>query len=247
MPPTYTVQPPTTIPAPTCARVTQVPGGFCVTFPGGGTLCVQTGMRTGDLVAMTEAMFAMLNTALMPLVPLFNILDVLVAIFNCIQAVPKVVADPLALVDCLKQLAQAIAKILAMLPELSIPRLIKGILLVIGLMLTGFAMELQALAAQEARIAAAATAAAQPGNIALQAVVDCASGNIATKIQNLNAGMAPVNRFIGLINTLLLLVPGSPKVPTVGDLGSDAAGALAVVQQAGQIITEIANAIPIPA
>jgi hypothetical protein len=245
--PTYPVQALLGVPDPACANVVQVPGGVCITFPGGAQLCVQTGIRTGDYMAMVEAFFSMINSTLMPLVPFFNILDVLIALFNCIQSVPKILVDPGALVDCIKQLAQAIAKILAMLPPLSIPRMIKGILLVIGLILTGFALEMQALIAQQQRILRAATAAAQPGNVHLQAVVNCATGNFDLQLQNLNAAMAPLNRLIGLINILLALVPGSPSVPSIGNLGSDAEGALRVLQEAGQTITEIANLIPVPA
>jgi len=76
-------------------------------------------------------------------------------------------------------------------------------------------------------------------------VVDCATGNFDLQMQNLNASMAPLNRMIGLINVLLKLVPNSPVVPTIADLGNDAASALNVVDDAANALYTVANLIPV--
>ena len=245
--PTYQVIEPIPFPTLTCARVTQVPQGLCITFPGGPSLCVSAGVRTGDLPAMTESLFGMINSALMPLQPFFNIIDVFVAIANCIEAIPKslVPPSPGPIVECIKGLGEALAKLLAMLPALSVPRLVKGILLALAAAMLGVKQELQSMLVQQARIVDAATRAAEPGNLQLQTVVDCATGNFDLQMQNLNASMAPLNRMIGLINVLLKLVPNSPVVPTIADLGNDAASALNVVDDAANAMYTVANLIPV--
>ncbi len=248
--PLYEVKAPIDIPEIVCARVTQVPGGLCITFPGGVELCASMGVSDGDLVKMTQGLFAQINSALMPLQPFFNVLDVLVAIFNCITAIPKAIAIPpdlTALPRCLEELAKALAVLLAMLPALSVPRLVKGILLALAMALTGVKAEIQAIIAQEQRIIEAATLAAEPGNVHLQAVVDCANANASVQLQNLNASLAPLNRMLGLINMLLKVVPGAPTVPTIADLGNDAQSALNVIDPAIEAMLFVANALPVPA
>lgn len=248
--PTYAVQEPIPFPELSCASVAQMPGGLCVSFPGGVSICASVGLRTGDTAAMTENFFAQINAALMPLAPFFNVLDVLQAVFNCIQAIPKAVAvppDPTALPQCIKELGQAIAKLLAMLPPLSVPRLVKGILVALAAALASIKGEIQALILQQARIVAAATLAAEPGNVHLQTVVDCATGNFSVQLENLNASMAPLNRLIGILNLLLKLVPNAPQIPSVADLGNDAAGAVGVLDDAINAINTVAEFIPVPA
>lgn len=247
--PTYQVTQPIPFADLACAKVTPIPGGLCITFPGGVQMCAQAGLRTGDTVAMMEGLFAQINAALMPLAPFFNVLDVLQAIFNCISAIPKAISippDPLALPKCLAELAKALAALLAMLPPFSVPRLVKGILIALAMALTGFKLELQTLILQQQRIVEAGLRAAEPGNLALQAVVDCASGNFSVQLANLNESMKPLNRLIGIINALLKLVPGAPAVPNLADLGNDAAAAIGVLDGAIDIITGIANVIPVP-
>lgn len=246
----YSVTEPIAFPDLTCARVTAIPGGLCISFPGGVTMCASAGIRTGDTAAMMESFFGQINAALMPLAPFFNVIDVIQAIFNCINAIPKAISVPpdiTALPMCIKQLGEAISKLLAMLPPLSIPKLVKGILIAVALALTSMKQEIQALITQNARIVAAATLAAEPGNIQLQTVVDCATGNFSTTLENLNASMAPLNRLIGILNILLKLVPSSPQVPSIADLGTDAAASLNVLDDAITAITTVANLIPVPA
>jgi hypothetical protein len=247
--PDYDVSAPIPIPDLACAKVTATPGGICITFPGGVQLCAQAGLRFGDTAALTESLFASINAALMPLQPFFNIIDVFVAIMNCIQAIPQSlvpVPNPKPIADCIKGLGEALAKLLAMLPILSVPRLVKGILLAIVLALSGLKNELLVLIEQQKRIADAATKAAEPGNLTLQTVVDCATGNFDVQMANLNAGLAPLNRLIGLINVLLKLIPNGPTVPSLADLGTDAEQALHVLDDALSVLSDIANAIPVP-
>ena len=101
--PTYQVVAPIPMPDLTCAKIYAAPGGLCITFPGGAQLCAQAGTRFGDVSAMSESLFAALNAALLPLLPFFNIVDVFVAILNCITAIPKTIGpppDPTALPKC---------------------------------------------------------------------------------------------------------------------------------------------------
>lgn len=240
------VQAPIPFPELACARVTAIPGGFCVTFPGQAQFCASAGMRFGDVTAMTESLFASINSALMPLVPFFNVIDVFIAIKNCIEAIPQSLAppNPKPILDCVKNLGAALQKLLGMLPPLSVPRLVKGILLALVLALSAFKSELQVFLAQQQRIIDAATLAAEPGNFELQSVVDCASSNFDVQIQNMNEALKPLNRLLGIVN-ILMEMAGQKPVPTLSDLGGDVQQALSVLDTAIDAMQLAAAAIPV--
>lgn len=92
--------------------------------------------------------------------------------------------------------------------------------------LEGLRGQLQAIIAAQVRIAAAATRAAELGNVQLRTVVDCVTASMDAYLQNLNEGMKPRNRLVGLLN-LFLQLAGLPTIPDLANLGDDAEAALA--------------------
>lgn len=222
---------------------------FCVTLPGGAEICAISGLETGDVAAVVRSFIQHLNTALGPLAPFFNILDFAVAVVECVKAVPEAISlppQPQKLFDCVKGLLEALEKLLALAPPLTIPKMVKGIILVLAETLRGISSELRAMLRQNARLLAAATLAAKPGNVALQSVLDCARNNFDAELANLNASMAPLNRLVGYVNLLLELAQVPQEVPSFDELGEDAASALDTIDPIIHILESIADAIPVP-
>lgn len=227
-----------------CVQVGGGPGQICIFMPGGATICASIGYEFGDPAEILAALLAQVNTALAPLTPFFDVLDLLVAIVNCIKAIPDSLGpppNPQPIVDCLKGLAEALEKILGLIPPLSILKMIKSILLAIAAALLGIRNKIAAIADQAERILQAATAAAALGNLELAAIADCAQANQDLQLQNLNAQMLPLNRLIGLLNAFLQLA-GLPCVPLVGDLVGDLVKPL---DDAIAAIEAVADAIPV--
>jgi len=231
--------------APLCIQVNAIPGGLCITFPGGATLCAQADLEFGDLSKVSRSLLAQLNTGLAPLTPFFDVLDLLKAIGDCIQAIPDALGpppDPTGLINCVPGLVEKLNKLLQLLPALTIPSLIKDAIQALVYMLTGIRQQIAAFVAQQARLLAAATAATATGNFDLQIVVDCETGNLDAQLLNLNAGMEPLNRLIGLINTLAKIVH-LPCLPTIADVElTDAA--LEPIDAAIEILQTLAAALP---
>jgi len=201
---------------------------LCITFPGGAEMCVQI-PGVPDPTDVSKQLLAQANAALAPLVPVFNIIDAIIALFNCVKAIPDSLGpppDPTKLAECIPDLAEKIDKLLKLIPQLSIPVLIAGLIDVILFYLEGLRGQLQAIIAAQVRIAAAATRAAELGNVQLRTVVDCATASMDAYLQNLNEGMKPLNRLVGLLN-LFLQLAGLPTVPDLSNLGDDAEAALA--------------------
>lgn len=222
----------------------------CVRMPGGGMLCVQVDVRTGDIAKISEAALAQLNAALMPFQPIFNIIDTVKMVVDCLTAIPKAITsfDPTELLNCIPGLVQQLNKLLAMIPQLSIPIMVSDIIDLLISILLGIRQDIGAMLRQLERIAAAATRAAAVGNVQLQVAVTCATENIDVQMANLNESLAPLNRLLGLINAFLKLL-GLPCLPTLSDLeASDAAlDAIDLIIEALQRIRTLFPNIELPA
>lgn len=220
---------------------------LCVTFPGGAEMCVQIPDVVPDPTEMSKQLLAQANAALAPLVPIFNIIDVVIALFNCVKAIPDSLGpppDPSKLAECLPDLAKKASKLLKLIPQLSLPLLLVGLIDVLLFYLEGMRGQLKAVIAAQVRIAAAATRAAELGNVQLRTIVDCATANLDAHLQNLGESVAPLNRLVGVINLFMELL-GLPKVPDISSLGDDAEAALVPLDAAIDALKAAHAAIPV--
>jgi len=230
-----------------CVRL-SVAGELCVMLPGGAKICAtfpNGKIPTAD--ELTNSLVAQVNTALVPMVPIFNILDVLVAMTNCIKAVEKCLGpppNPTELVKCFPQLAKAVAKVLKMLPQLSVPVLIGGVLDVLIAYLTGVRGVVLAFLLKQVRILAAQTYVFALGSIQLQTAIDCATDDLNAAMVNLNQSSTGIGQIVEIVN-LLLGLAGLPELPLgVTELGGDAKKALVPIDLAIKLLTTVRAGFP---
>lgn len=191
-----------------CLLVTVNPREICVRFPVGNLQCVSLPqVNIPDPSELLQQLFAQINSALTPLNPIFNIIDAVVAVFECIKAIPKAITqlDPVPLIECIPHLAEAINKLLALLPALSVPVMLVDIIDVVIFFLRSLKRQIQILIDRSEAILFAATKAASPGNIALATTLSCINANFDADLVNLNEQVAPLNRLMGIIDFLLEL------------------------------------------
>ncbi len=231
-----------------CLEIKVGKQDLCVTFPGGAEMCVQMpSVTVPDPSELSKQLMAQANAALAPLMPVFNIIDAVLALFNCVKAIPDALGpppDPSKLAKCMPDVAKKVSKLLKLIPQLSIPLMIVGLIDVLLAFLEGIRDQLRAVIAAQVRIAAAATRAAQLGNVQLSVIVDCATANIDAQMRNLGEGAAPVNRLIGVIN-LFVELAGLPKLPDLSNLGHDAGAALGVLDGLVEQLKTARSAIPV--
>jgi|GEM_PF-531914 len=232
-----------------CIDVDVVPGEVCLTFPGGLEVCA----TLPDLVPpqpdkLIRQLFAQANAALAPLQPIFNIIDVVVAIFDCIKAISTL--DPVKIVQCLPGLAQKVAALLQLLPQLSLPALVAGLLEVLILYLRGIRNQVLRALELLVRLLDAETAARRPGNLALARVLPCAFDDLDKLIIWQNESAKPVNRLIGVINLFLEIIGLSRfKIPCLGTFIADVLALedqIVLIDLLIQLLEIVRLAIPIP-
>lgn len=231
-----------------CIEIKVGKQDLCVTFPGGAEMCVQMpSVSVPDPSELSKQLMAQANAALAPLMPVFNIIDTVIALFNCVKAIPDALGpppDPSKLAKCLPDVAKKVSKLLKLIPQLSVPLMIVGLIDVLISFLEGVRGQLKAVIVAQVRIAAAATRAAELGNVQLATIVDCANANIEAQMKNLGESAAPVNRLIGVIN-LFVELAGLPKLPDLSDLGDDAQAALGVLDPLVDQLKAARAAIPV--
>jgi len=230
-----------------CVELTVTPQQLSVTFPGGATLASELpNLGIPDPLQLAKQLMAQANAALAPLAPVFNLIDVALALFNAVKAIPDAIShlDPSKITDALPELAEKAGKLLPLVPQLSVPLMIVGLIDTLLAFLGGLAGQLRALINQQVRIQAAENRAAELGNAQLQTVVDCSKHHVAAQLQSLSESVAPVNRLIALVNVFSRLA-GLGPLPDFSGLGSDAAAALQPLEDTVQALQQIRAAIPV--
>jgi hypothetical protein len=192
---------------PLCLEIPEIPDPFALTLPGG--------VDIEDINLMK-----MIQPALTPLVPFFDIIDTIVAIFNCIKAIPDMLGpppDPTVLTACLPDLAKKLNKLLNMLPQVALPRLIKRCLALAVETLRTVRSQLMHLQAQMLQILGAIDRAKKLKDAGLMAIIQCAQANVAQEAANVGKGLAALGKLLGLINLFMGLI-GGPQVPDLSKL-----------------------------
>ncbi len=231
---------------PDCVTLTLGNQGAQVRLPGGAALSVMVPDLNPSDLAITKSLLAQGNAALAPLLPVFNIIDALLAVKDFAEAVPGLLTDPTALVDAIAALIEKITKLAELIPQLSVPFLVVDLIDVGITALNGFVTELNKIVQQELNIAAAITKAnTAPLNPSLLDVTTCASDLVAQTKQGLEEGLGPLNTFFGLLSIFLGLI-GQPPIPDVSDLGDDAAAAISTLEDTVKLLQDIRAAIPLP-
>ncbi len=229
-----------------CVRIAPQ-GRLCITMPGGSEMCVPwTNGRVPDPYEYSLAALGAINSALQPLIPFFDVLDVLIAIHDCVKAVEKALGpppDPSKLIQCFPKLAKALGKLLKLIPQLSIPVMVGNLLDVTILFLTGLETQLLTVLRKQLRLLRAATYAAKIGSVQLQVAVDCANADLSAHLANMNKDAEATARLFVLINALLELA-GMDPLPSITDLGTDAAKALKPIDALIEILTTARRALP---
>lgn len=206
-----------------------------------------------DPSAVINSILAQVNAALAPLAPIFLIIDVVIAIVDCIKAIPDAIGpppDPTAIVRCLEKLLKALAELLKLIPQLSIPLLVKGICNILVAALQGLYDQLACLLVFQARLDISLGKIGDlieldliEASAALELQLGCAQANLDLQFEINAASAKPLNTLIKLVNLFLSLV-GIPEIPSL-EIGADATSALEPLKDAIEALRTVCDAIPV--
>lgn len=227
-----------------CDLLDEIPGDLCAVFPGGAEVCAYYESFPPSLLQLARALLAQASGALAPLQPIFNIIEAINSIVECIEAIPDTIGpppNPDALAACIPNLLRKLERLLALLPQLSLPLLLIGLLDAIIAKLQGVINELRAIVDLLNRIAASKGI----SNGFLQSIIDCAEGTAAVSFSNLERLFSALNSTIELLNKLGEPV-GMPEIPSFeGGLGDDPEEAIEKLQELVDTLRALRDTIPV--
>jgi hypothetical protein len=221
---------------PICLEIPEIPDPLAITLPGGVTI---------QQINLMEA----IQPALTPLMPIFDIIDTLVAVFNCVKAIPDSLGpppDPTALAACIPELAEKVAKLLRLIPQLSLPYTIIGIIDLVIDTLRQARSQLVQLQQQMQQILGAIDRATELEDAGLMAITSCAQANVAQEAANVGKALASLGKLIGLLNIFLGMV-GAPEVPDLSTLaGRPLDDVLPPIDAIIEALQTVRGAVPVP-
>ena len=222
------------------------PGGFCLSYIWDAIGKIPSGAD------VSMDFFSQIGPAMAPLTPFFNLLDTVLAIFRCVQALPDVITklDPTELLKCIPALAQLVDQILKLIPQLSIPKMIIATLRNLARMLRGIASDLEYVQSQLQRIADMIDRAADLNDVTLDGFLVCAQQEMDDTVMSTAEALKGIGRMILLINIFIGLI-GGQEIPCFGSLLEDniAEGLDVIIDlltTIARIIDELADIIPDP-
>ena len=192
---------------PICLELDELPDPPVLDLPGGVSIQQFNLMQA-------------IQPALTPLVPIFDIVDTVVAVFNCIKAIPDTLGpppDPTAIAVCIPELAQKVAKLVRLIPQVTLPYTLRGILRLIIDTLRQARSKIMHLQQQMQQILGAVDRATNLADAGLMAITSCAQANVAQEAANVGKSLASLGKLIGLANLFLGMI-GAEGIPDLSNL-----------------------------
>ena len=186
--------------------------------------------------------------ALTPLAPLFNILEAVLSIFDCVRAVPGTFGpppDPTALVSAIADAVRKISRLLVLVPQLSLPRTILGLVDIVLGVLEDLIAVLRQLVDRLATIERAQQRAVALADDNLTRILGVARSNVATEAAQIGARLGSVSGIFALLGIFMQLV-GGPSIPNLDEPPlDDLEGFVATLENLMRTMRTVRSAIPL--
>lgn len=225
-----------TLPDFVCDALDDVGDPFALTLPGG--------LEIQDYNLMKA-----IQPLLAPLMPLFDIVDTVVALYNCLKAIPDCLGpppDPSGLMKCLPDLAEKIMKLLKLIPLLSLPITVAHLIDLVIAALREVKQKLQNLVDQMKRIARAIEQGRNLKDAGLTAILACATSNVEQEATNTGKQLASLGKLLALIGIFMDMI-GGPKIPDLAHMkGLPLNAVLKPIDELVTVLMTVRKAIPFP-
>lgn len=180
-----------------CVPVGDPPGNHTIVFPGGMRISTPPMFRPYERLVELESMFQALAPAIAAMAPVFTMLEALVAVMDFSKALATL--NPSEIADAFGAFLEAMEKLLGIVPQLSLPLMILGLLQLILDMLTTMIDFLVDIQRQQQQVQTMKDYAQEHELEPMVADALCLE-------QNLEARMAYFNNAVGALAVFLVLV-----------------------------------------
>jgi len=199
-----------------CIPAPNIAAKLSITFPGIGELeflqeAIDSIPRPSSYILRA---INSLSPALAPVYMLIRVLDVIIALQNCILAIPKALPfNPMPIINCIKKLISVIAYLVPLLPPFAYIRLVVDIIGALRLLIEDMIQVIALIDQQVSRIKDAINQAFQLDDNILLQIGQCAQEdlkqNTAGFFQVLSIISKLVTALLGMLQIMASVIPGS--------------------------------------
>jgi hypothetical protein len=205
----------------TCIEAPQIPEKFLQNLPGMGELQLLRD-SLDELPRPSEYILKLLNSmapALAPINSLLRVLDVLVAITNCVKSIPEAIFsfNPEPVFNCLSELFQALAALAPLVPPLSYIRMVVDIVSNLRFLVEDIVQTIGLIDAEITRIANVIAKAQATNDANLVQIGNCAMNDINQGVGGIMQILEGVTKFMKIVTNILEFM--AAVIP--GDAGED--------------------------
>jgi hypothetical protein len=189
-----------------------------------------------------------IQSALAPLMPIFQVIDAVVAVYQCVQAIQDAIKSLSVdkMVSCIPELAEKVSKLLRLVPQLSIPLMVVDLLDICISVLGEARGRLTHLEAQMADAQRAIERGEALNDPKLLKIGHCAQENIGIEAANTLKGLTGLGNILGLVGVFLNMI-GGPKIPSFSNPADQPIDeAVSVLDELVDALQAVRRLIPIP-
>lgn len=223
-----------------------LPGGLCLSYVWDGI------GKVPHAADISMDFFSQIGPALAPFKVVFDVLDTVMAVYRCVKAIPDSITslNPSELLKCLPALAKLIDTLLKLIPQMSIPKMIKQAIKTMATLLRGIASDFTYIQAQLQRIADQIDTAAELGDQKMNGFLVCAQHDVTQTVLSTSQALKGIGRIILLINIFIGMI-GGQEIPCFGALIEDNIGEgfdvlIDIFTSLADVLDTMADAIPDP-
>jgi hypothetical protein len=225
-----------------CVELPEMEIAPAVNMPGIGEL---TFIRDtlADMPRISDQVFKLLNVmspALAPVYSLIRVLDIIIAIIDCVKAIPKSLPfNPQPLIECFTNLFEALSALVALLPPFAYIRLIVDIVALIRAVVDDMLDVFAVIDREVSQIKATIDRAMADNDTILLQIGDCAKDNLekttAGILQVFEAVAKIILVAISILDIIASVIPGpiSDRISEWRNALSDIQGSLATSSPTG--------------
>jgi hypothetical protein len=236
-----------------CFELPEIPTLDQICLPGG--VCLDYIWNQIDAIPsmgdVSLNFFAQIGPALTPLKPFFDVLDVVLGLFRCVKAIPDAITslNPSELIQCVPVLAAAVDKVMKLIPQLSIPKMVIAMIKNIARLIRSVATNFDYIRSQFQKIADMIDRAAEWNDQGLSGLLVCSQRTVEQTALSTAEALKGVGKIVLLINVMMGLF-GGPEIPCFGSMMSGLSEGFDVVidllTALAELLDDIANSIPDP-
>jgi hypothetical protein len=224
------------------APIPSAAAALSVTLPGGASVGGIPLLVGPDPLTQAFAASAAVGPAMAPLMPAFRIIDAVLSLKDFVEAVPKVLVNPGAIIEAGAKFVTKIAALAGIIPQLSVPLMLVGVIDIVINLLIGLVAVLIRIQEQEQQIAEASSLvstvpALGPIVAAATAQTDVARANVLASVATIGPIMLTINLLCGLAG--LPPIDAAPAGGTTAEL-------IASMQGVVNVLATARAAVPIP-